>query len=249
MGLSATTGAAGSLGIRRAEILGGQGRRLFRGIFPLFKELTGQQLEALRTGGVGAQIPVIQRAVEQTRLATARGLTDVEQGLAAQGLAGTPFAARMQAQLAQQGRLAASQIPTNIAQQFIAGIPGQIQTGLGGAAQLGGASAQALANLAGATAAASGAEAQAKGTAIAGIGEGLGAFAGCDKRLKRDIVYVGESPLGFGIYEFAYNGGTTRYRGPLAQDVMLKKPSAVALDRRGYLFVNLAAIDVPLEAI
>jgi hypothetical protein len=146
---------------------------VFRNVFPLFQEFTGQQLEALRTGGVGAQVPIIQRSVEQAKLATASGLQSAEQGLAAQGLSGTPFAARTLAQVGQQGRLLASQIPTDIAQQFIAGIPQMSQIGLTGAAQLGGAALGGLGDIATAAGQAASGESSGKG---AGVGGGAAAI-------------------------------------------------------------------------
>ena len=155
-------------------------------ISPVRGELTSQFLEALKTGGVGAQIPIIQRSIEANRLATqgalgatragtraavseaqsgaGRANTDVMSQLAAGGLTGTPFAARVQAETATAGRSAVAQLlaqravtesdltaqraayeatlPTDIAQSFISGAPayslGQTQqafTGFGQGSQ------------------------------------------------------------------------------------------------------------------
>src|SRR5438876_4705928 len=58
---------------------------------PVRKELLGQTLEALKTGGVGARIPIIQRAVEASKQATSSALKETTASGGAAGLAGTPF--------------------------------------------------------------------------------------------------------------------------------------------------------------
>lgn len=69
-----------------------------------------------------------------------------------------------------------------------------------------------------------------------------------DARLKRNVVRVGESPSGLGVYEWNYVWGGPRYRGAMAQEVFGKFPSAVGwLD--GYMAVDYSAIDVDMEVI
>lgn len=104
-----------------------QNRAIFRTQQPIRRVLSQQTLEALRTGGVGARLPIAQRAVENTRIATGQSLRSAEGGLSRAGLAGTPFAQRMLAQLSQQGRFAQSQIPTAFAQQLIGSAGGGSQ--------------------------------------------------------------------------------------------------------------------------
>lgn len=219
-----------------------QQRQLFRTARPIQKEFGAQTLEALRTGGVGAQIPIIQRAVEQTRQAGAQGLRATEESLAQRNLGGTPFGERILAQTRQQGRLAAAQIPTQFAQQFITGAPGFASQLSGQAAQLGLGAQQQAGQLAQGK--------QQKGGQMAkGAGQGLFSLLGpCDLALKEHVVRVGTSPSGFGIFEFNYRNGCGRYRGPVAQDVEVIRPEAV-VHFNGVRYVRIDMIDVPLEAI
>ena len=110
---------------------------------PIRKTLGAQTMEALKTGGVGARIPIIQRAVDAAQQANARALSATEAGLTAGNLAGTPFGQSILAQQRQAGRQAAAQIPTSFAQALIEGagggggapqmsIPGAVAPGGGG---------------------------------------------------------------------------------------------------------------------
>lgn len=85
---------------------------------PLRGMLFEQIGEALRTGGVGAQIPLVQRSVAESRRATGETMRGVERQLSAMGLLGTPFGQRQMAELALAGRREAARIPTEMAQQF-----------------------------------------------------------------------------------------------------------------------------------
>ena len=91
---------------------------------PLRKELLGQTLEALKTGGVGARIPVIQRAVESSKQATSNALRGTTESLGATGLASSPYGQSILANIRTQGGQATSQIPTQIAENFIGAAPG-----------------------------------------------------------------------------------------------------------------------------
>jgi hypothetical protein len=168
------TGAAGANALERSSILGGQGRRVFNQAFPTFSELQGQQLEALRTGGVGAQIPIIQRAVEAAKSAGSEALQNTEASLGANNLAGSPFGQQILAQLRQGTQQIASNIPTEMASNFInqAG-----QTSLGGlqAAQgLGQAALGGLTGLAGSQAQLGAGQSGGKGTAAGGGAAAIG---------------------------------------------------------------------------
>ncbi len=68
------------------------------------------------------------------------------------------------------------------------------------------------------------------------------AYAASDVRLKRDIVRVGAMPSGLPIYEFSYVWGPERHRGVMAQEALMYKPEAVAVDEYGYLAVDYAQI-------
>jgi len=90
---------------------------------PVREEIFRQVTEALKTGGVGAQIPLITRAVESTRAATSRALAETEASLGRSRLAGTPFGQRILAETRMGGEGAAALIPTTLAQQFTSVAP------------------------------------------------------------------------------------------------------------------------------
>ena len=70
-----------------------------------------------------------------------------------------------------------------------------------------------------------------------------------DYELKENIKHVGKSPSGVHIYEFNYLGDNTKYRGAMAQDVMVKVPEAVSEIDNGYLGVNYDLLDVKMEEV
>jgi formylglycine-generating enzyme required for sulfatase activity len=78
--------------------------------------------------------------------------------------------------------------------------------------------------------------------------------AGCtgtpsDSRLKTDIVRVGETESGLPLYTFRYLGGTTIYRGVMAQDVLTFMPEAVVLMPNGYWAVNYDMLGLAMEIV
>ena len=118
-----------STGVTGAEVMPFFEEQIEPGLDPVQTQLFSQISEALRTGGVGAQIPIIQQAVSQSQAALGTSLQQSGDELARSGLAGTPFAARA---LGEQRRAGAQQIagiPTQGAQQLIGQAP-QIVTGL-----------------------------------------------------------------------------------------------------------------------
>lgn len=102
---------------------------------------------------------------------------------------------------------------------------GQYQQGLYGQ-QMAGYNAQmgAIGALAGAAGAA--------GTAAGGIWS--------DARLKSNVVYVGEHPIGVPAYEYDIFG--RRERGVMAQDLLAVAPKAVSMHPSGFLQVDYEAI-------
>jgi len=118
-------------------------QRIFEGISrnmvaqtgPVRKEFLKQGLEALRTGGVKAKIPLIQQAVSQTRGATSQALSQTAEQLAARNIGG-PFAGRTLAGIRMGGEQQAAAIPTQVAEQMISGVipfsQQQASLGLGG---------------------------------------------------------------------------------------------------------------------
>lgn len=102
------------------------------------QEFFGQMLEMLQTGGVGAQAPIISRALESSKQATSTAMRQTEEGLAQRGLAGTPFGERILAGQRATGAAETSRVPTDIATAFMSLIPqaigGAQQTGISGLA-------------------------------------------------------------------------------------------------------------------
>ena len=71
-----------------------------------------------------------------------------------------------------------------------------------------------------------------------------------DIRLKTDIDCVGTSPSGIPIYEFCYKRDPkTRWRGVMAQDILLTHPDAVLLGADGYYCVRYDKLDVDMELV
>lgn len=83
----------------------------------------------------------------------------------------------------------------------------------------------------------------------AGLAKGIGAVAGLfsDRRLKSNIVKVGEKN-GHNIYEFNYNGDDKRWRGVMAQEVAELCPEAVSLID-GYMAVDYDKIGLQMESV
>lgn len=224
-----------------------QKKFLFGQAKPVQKELFGQTLEALRTGGVGAQIPIIQRTVESQKQALSGSLKDLEGGLAGSNLAGTPFGQRILAQTAMQGRQEISNVPTAFAQQFISGAPGLTQGATGQGINLLGQASQTGAGIYGQQLQGKQAKGQSKAQ---GAGAGFGALAACDANLKRCIQRVGTSPRGFGIFEFEYIAQPgVRMRGPVAQDAQRIDKHSVVRGIDGLLYVNTNRVDVPIDTV
>ncbi len=93
---------------------------------PLNAEFSKQLLEGLRTGGVGAQIPIISKAVEESKRALSGTLQGIEAEMARTGLSGTPFGTRQKAETKRAGEYATSQIPTNYIAELLKLIPGWV---------------------------------------------------------------------------------------------------------------------------
>jgi hypothetical protein len=71
-------------------------------------------------------------------------------------------------------------------------------------------------------------------------GTTIAAAALSDRRLKTNIVKVGDDPRGFGIYEYDIFG--RRERGVMAQEVEKIIPDAVMEHPSGYKMVNYGAL-------
>ena len=97
-----------------------------------------QIYEALKTGGIGARLPIAQQGVEQSRAATSTAMTGTQESLSRSGLLKTPWGQSTLAGVRQSGEQATNRIPTDIAQQFISLAPNFLSSVLG--TQMGGAS-------------------------------------------------------------------------------------------------------------
>jgi len=86
------------------------------------------------------------------------------------------------------------------------------------------------------------------GMDIATAAKGLG-WIGSDRRLKENIVRVGETVLGLGLYEFNYIGDSVRLRGVMADEVEAVKPEAVTHDDLGYASVNYGMLGIEMEEV
>lgn len=63
-----------------------------------------------------------------------------------------------------------------------------------------------------------------------------------DRRLKEDIVKVGEMSDGLGIYRFRYTGGVKRFVGVMADEVARLRPWALGPTLAGFRTVNMGAL-------
>lgn len=85
---------------------------------PVLALVAQQLMEALRTGGVGAQVPIAQRAVEAGRHATATTSQNTSDALTRSGITG-PFARQVQAGVEQKGDFDVSQIMPQMMQMLL----------------------------------------------------------------------------------------------------------------------------------
>lgn len=73
-------------------------------------------------------------------------------------------------------------------------------------------------------------------------------FGGSDKRLKKDIVYVGKKN-GYKLYDFVYKfAPTIKYRGVMAQDILKVKPDAIK-SLFGFLAVDYNKLGLTMERV
>jgi hypothetical protein len=90
---------------------------------------------------------------------------------------------------------------------------------------------------------------------LVGVGQGVGTGAGMvfgakaiasDRRLKQNIVPVGQSPNGINIYQFNYLWDShNTYQGVMAQEV----PYASVMSDAGYYLVDYSKVDVEFRRI
>jgi hypothetical protein len=71
-----------------------------------------------------------------------------------------------------------------------------------------------------------------------------------DKRLKKDITYIGKSDKGYNIYSFTYKTNPKRkFSGVMGDEIQKILPEAISIDENGYLKVKYSMLDVELAEI
>lgn len=101
-----------------ADILAGMGKQMWSMAKPVAQTYSSQAAEALRTGGVNAQIPSINASVSASREAASQTQQQLRQRLAEGGLAGTPFADALLAQEEGTANQGIANIPATEAMAF-----------------------------------------------------------------------------------------------------------------------------------
>jgi hypothetical protein len=86
------------------------------------------------------------------------------------------------------------------------------------------------------------------GSILSGVG-GIASIFGSDRRLKENIVQVGNYPNGLPMYEFNYKGGEQRLRGVMSDDVRKKYPDAVVTLANGFDGVHYAMLGIRMEEV
>ena len=103
---------------------------------PGMKTILSQLMEALTTGGIHAQIPLISRMLEQGKSGLATSLTDTQNDLGRYGLAKSPFGQGVLANARIAGEQNIANIGPSMAQKFIemfGGAPqGLVNSGVSG---------------------------------------------------------------------------------------------------------------------
>ena len=70
-----------------------------------------------------------------------------------------------------------------------------------------------------------------------------------DLRVKKNISFVGWSPMGIPIYQFSYiNQPNKRYQGTIAQAIIDIRPDAI-IWRDGIMWVDYSRLDIQMEEL
>lgn len=89
------------------------------GMRDVMGEALTQLLEGLVTGGVGARMPIINKAQEATMRAGSQAKQQTREELAQTGQAGTPFGTRAMGETTREAELASQMVPIEMVAQFI----------------------------------------------------------------------------------------------------------------------------------
>lgn len=89
------------------------------------------------------------------------------------------------------------------------------------------------------------------GGALGGAASIYTAFGGSDRRIKENIEFVGVDPVTeLNLYEFNYKGDETRrFRGVMADEVMITHPEAVYDTDLGFMAVKYDLLGLELEEV
>jgi outer membrane protein OmpA-like peptidoglycan-associated protein len=80
-------------------------------------------------------------------------------------------------------------------------------------------------------------------------GGGAGGGGWSDRRLKRFITRVGQTPRGYALYSFQYIWGGPFYVGVMAQDLITQCPEAIIQGPGGYLKVDYDKLDIQMMTL
>ena len=84
---------------------------------------------------------------------------------------------------------------------------------------------------------------------IGSLATGYKALKDSDRRLKENIIKLGESISGLGIYKFNYIGKAKQYIGAMADEVIKIFPKAAILNSNGFYSVDYSLIDVNFKEV
>lgn len=108
-----------------ASVIAGMASKLFKESNPTLKLLFGQMNEALKTGGVGAQIPIIQSAVTNMESSLSQSMGSAKDFMSRLNGTGTsPLGGYMLDAMSMAGQQGIATTKTNMAEQMISGAPG-----------------------------------------------------------------------------------------------------------------------------
>lgn len=135
MGGGGGKGGSGSKDTASSKALADISKQVWTLSKPGYQELLNQGMEAWKTGGTSASIPMVQRAVESSKVAGSQALKQAESSLASSGLAGTPYGEAILADTGLKGELAASDAGLSIGKYIMSMLPGLVTGGQSNAFQ------------------------------------------------------------------------------------------------------------------
>jgi hypothetical protein len=114
----------------------GAGLQREKTTLPVLQQFASQTMEAMRTGGVGTNIPIVSRALDASTAASGQNMESLRQTLARSGYGGSSFATNALTGQSQAAGQQAAAIGPGIAQSFIGAAP-QIGLDTGGLSAMG----------------------------------------------------------------------------------------------------------------